>query len=62
MATFYRSLNGAMIEHPHIRHDSPGLLLKDGVQFIPLGNKFLNALANCLENLLQTQLSAGSWQ
>lgn len=38
MATFVYSLNGAMIEHPRIRHDTPGLFMKDGVHFTPRGN------------------------
>lgn len=56
MATFVRSLNGAMIEHPHIRHDSPGLFLKDGVHFTPRGNDmFLITVANCLKDHIQMQ-------
>lgn len=56
MSTFVHSLNGAMIEHPHIRHDSPGLFLKDGVHFTPRGNDmFLNTLANRLKGHIQMQ-------
>jgi len=56
MATFVRSLNSAMIEHPCIRHDSPGLFLKDGVHFTPRGNDmFLSTLANCLKGHIQMQ-------
>nr|XP_054588095.1 uncharacterized protein LOC129153116 isoform X1 [Nothobranchius furzeri]XP_054588096.1 uncharacterized protein LOC129153116 isoform X1 [Nothobranchius furzeri] len=29
MATFISSLNGAVVVHPHIRHDSPGIFLSD---------------------------------
>ena len=56
MATFVRSLNGAVIEHPHIRHDSPGLFLKDGVHFAPRGNyMFLKSFADCLKDHIQKQ-------
>nr|XP_009299120.1 uncharacterized protein LOC103910855 [Danio rerio] len=56
MATFVDSLNGAMIMHPHIRHDSPGLFLKDGVHFTPMGNYiFLSSIANCLKDHIQMQ-------
>ena len=41
MATFVQSLNGAMIEQPLIKHDSPGLYLKDGVHLTPKGNDIL---------------------
>ena len=50
MATFVRSLHGAIIEHPLIRHDTPGLFLRDKVHFTPRGNDiFLSALGNCLK-------------
>lgn len=47
MTTFVQSINGAVIEHPDIRHDSPGLFLADGVHFTPRGNDmFLENVAN----------------
>lgn len=56
MATFVHSLNGVIIEHPHIRHDSPGLFLRDGVHFTPRGNDmFLSTIANCLKDHIQMQ-------
>ena len=54
MATFVHSLNGAIVDHSNIRHDSPGLFLRDGVNFTPWGNDiFFKSLANCLKDHLQ---------
>nr|XP_020481879.1 uncharacterized protein LOC109975997 [Labrus bergylta]XP_020483777.1 uncharacterized protein LOC109978998 [Labrus bergylta] len=56
MATFVGSISGAMIEHPQIRHDSPGLFLKDGVHFTSRGNDiFLSNFAHCLKDHFQIQ-------
>lgn len=53
MATFVHSLNGAIIEHPHIRH----------IHLTPRGNyMFLSKLVNCLKDHLQTQWTAYCWQ
>ncbi|XP_034096565.1 uncharacterized protein LOC117562785 [Gymnodraco acuticeps] len=54
MATFVHSLNGVIVDHSNIRHDSPGLFLRDRVHFTPRGNDiFLKSLANCLKDHLQ---------
>lgn len=51
---FVHSLNGAIVDHSNIRHDSPGLFLRDRVHFTPRGNDiFLKSLANCLKDHLQ---------
>ncbi|XP_034540073.1 uncharacterized protein LOC117813099 [Notolabrus celidotus] len=56
MATFLRTLDGALVEHPHIKHDSPGLFLRDGVHFTPRGNDiFLTDIAKSLKDHFQTQ-------
>ncbi|XP_070402434.1 uncharacterized protein [Nothobranchius furzeri] len=49
MATFISSLNGAVVVHLHIRHDSPGIFLSDRVHFTNRGNDiFLTNFADCL--------------
>lgn len=36
--TFVQEMGGLVVSHPHIRFDSPGLFLRDGVHFSTLGN------------------------
>ncbi|XP_070405016.1 uncharacterized protein [Nothobranchius furzeri] len=56
MATFISSLNGAVVVHPHIRHESPGIFLSDRVHFTNRGNYiFLTNIADCLKGQLQKQ-------
>lgn len=40
MATFVRDLGGSSVAHPHIKFNTPGLFLRDGVHFTLLGNVF----------------------
>ena len=56
MATFVPCLNGVFVHHPHIRFDTPGLFVRDGVHLTPRGNDiFLNSFAESIKAQLQQQ-------
>ena len=50
MSVFVRGLGGSIVAHPDIKFDCPGLFIRDGVHFSPLGNDiFLNSIVQSLK-------------